>query len=148
MRCCQRCFETRSTQAQFNENIPKISTREDLISQTSMPITDDLKNLGIDSMTSSNVTAAINDADEESDPDINFEVRSEKLHLSNEKVDVAVYNSASHSSVDEIGHSIYLTTKPVKEKVKPGNPSESKPGNPFGSEHGNPFEEDETHEGD
>lgn len=52
------------------------------------------------------------DNDEESDPDTNFEVRSRKLNLSIEKVNISAFNSAGQSSSDtDCGKSIYETSK-------------------------------------
>ena len=84
------------------------------------------------------------DNDEESDPDINFEVRSKKLNLSMEKVNVSAFNSAGQSSSDtDCGRSIYDTTK-TKTKLEPVVPivnSTAEVSTPLTSEAEKPKEE-------
>ena len=75
MRVCQRCFEAK---AQLNNKIQA----------------------AIESNTNQIVSNNAEDEEDESDPDINFEVRSEKL------------NSAVQSESDEL-QSIYQTSNPT-----------------------------------
>ncbi len=71
-----------------------------------------------------------NEAEDESDPDINFEVRSEQLHLPNEQHQQSIYKTNMVDAVDQEKMSV----------VVPGNPFEE-------TESTNPFEQDEISEG-
>lgn len=76
--------------------------------------------LGIEAITCSNHSNENADDTELSDPDTNFEVRSEKLNLSmstSEKRHASEFNSAES---DDAGQSIYQTSKP-KENTEAGS---------------------------
>lgn len=119
LRVCQRCFESRGAHSQITNNIPKISTKE----IENIPATNPDSNrqpLGIEAMTLSANDNHTRDLDEtESDPDINFEVRSEKLNLSSEKCEkviVSSFNSACQSGDEPFGSSIYSVKSKNVEK--------------------------------
>lgn len=111
-RLCQRCFESRGSIAELKQKITKISTKEGAVagSEATVPKVED--KLGIEAITCSNHSNENTDDTELSDPDTNFEVRSEKLNLSmstSEKRHASEFNSAES---DDPGQSIYQTSKP------------------------------------
>jgi len=119
----------KTSYGQLNEKIEKISTK-----------CEDNKHVGIHTITSSDLNTSGNEADhmDESDPDINFEVRPEQLHLSQD---------------EQNQQSIYKTNRvdifKEENKTISDNPFENaEPKNPFEEIIStNPFEEDEKNEG-
>jgi hypothetical protein len=84
LRVCQNCFSSKNNQSRPNEN--PTSSINVLDTAISLPLTAN----NINKLNENVVNNENDDDDEDDDPDINFEVRSEKLNLSS-------YNLAEQS---------------------------------------------------
>ncbi len=98
---CQRCFEAKINTSSSSTSLPRLP-QQSIVTETKSSLVGAVS-ATIEPTTSSSVipqslpTDQEEDEEDDDDPDINFEVRSEKLNLS-------AFNSAEHSGNEEKGN--------------------------------------------